>query len=188
MDRSTLTPEALHARYARKIDRHVRRVMGGDTEREDLVQDVLLTVIRKYDTLRDPAALDAWVGQVTANMLNYAMRRRRVRRHVSWETLPEKQVAPVLSRLDARDLASRAVRVLHLLPETDRTLLMTHWFTPATADVIAHETHCSVITVRRRLSKARRRFEKLARRDPALAHCIDDARVWSRRWRQPPSE
>jgi RNA polymerase sigma-70 factor (ECF subfamily) len=182
-----LTPELLHARYARKIRRHIRAVLGADDDREDVVQDVLITVFRKVDTLRDPACLDGWVAQVTANTLKYVIRQRRLRRHASWEGLAENQIPSFQTNVHARELASRAIRIVNNMPPNDRALLTTYWFSPATAESIAAETGCSIVTVRRRLLRARTRFERLARRDPALARCIDDARLWSRRWRVPPS-
>jgi RNA polymerase sigma-70 factor (ECF subfamily) len=188
MNRTTPTPESLHARYAGRIDRQIRRLMGRDNEREDLVHEVLITVFRRVDTLRNPVAMDAWVARVTTNTLKYTLRRRRVRQHVSLEALPETQVVPWQADLEGRDLAGRAARVLDRLPASDRTLLMTYWFTSATADSIADEARCSIITVRRRLSRAQSRFEKLARHDPALARCIEDARTRSRRWRRRVSE
>lgn len=178
-----LTPERLHARYATRIDRHVRAVLGHDHEREDLVQDVLITVFRKVGALRDPACLDRWVNQVTFNTLRYVMRQRRLRRHASWDGLTEQQVPSFQIDVDGRDLAGRVIEVMGRLPPSDRRLLTTYWFSPATAASIASETGCSIVTVRRRLLKARTRFERLARRDPALSRCLDDARVWSRRFR-----
>jgi hypothetical protein len=44
---------------------------------------------------------------------------------------------------------------------------------------MAARAGCSVITVRRRLFRAKSRFAKLARRDPALASCIEDSRSWT---------
>ena len=183
---TALTPERLHARYAPRIRRHIGAVLGSDNDREDLVQDVLITVFRKIDSLRDPACLDGWVAQVTANMLKYVLRQRRLRRHASWETLPAPQGPSFQLDFQARELAARAIRVMDSLPVSDRSLLTAYWFSPATAETIAAESGCSTITVRRRILKARTRFEKLARRDPALASCIDDARVTSRRWGQAP--
>ncbi len=171
-----LTPERLHARYARKIRRHVGAVLGADDEKEDLVQEVLITVLRKVGTLRDPACLDGWVAQVTANTLKYMMRRRKIRRHASWEGLPERQLPSIQTNLHARDLATRAISVLTRMPPSEHALLTAYWFTPATAESMAAEAGCSVITVRRRLFKAKARFEKLARRDPELASAIEDAR------------
>jgi RNA polymerase sigma-70 factor, ECF subfamily len=185
MERSTpsiaLTHDRLHARYARKIRGHVWAVLGPNDEIDDIVQDVLFTILRKIDTLRDPACLDGWVSQITTNTLRYFMRRRRLRRHASWEALPERLSPSSEPNPQARQLASRAMDVICRLPAKDRTLLSTYWFTSATADSIAAETGSSTITVRRRLLRARNRFEKLARRDPALAVCIDDTQRRGRR-------
>ena len=111
---------------------------------------------------------------------------RRLRRHASWEELPAPQGPSFQIDLQARELAARAIRVIDSLPVSDRSLLTAYWFSPATAETIAAESGCSTITVRRRILRARTRFERLARRDPALARCIDDARVSSRRWGQAP--
>jgi len=181
-----LTPEFLHARYGRKIRRHIRAVLRADEDRDDVFQDVLMTVFRKIDTLRNPDCLDGWVAQVTANTLKYFIRQRRIRRHASWDGLTEQQQPTFQLNVQARELASRAMRIVNNLPPSDRALLAAYWFSPATAESIAAESGCSIVTVRRRLFKARNRFEKLARRDPALARCFDDARVWSRRWRTAP--
>lgn len=186
-DLAALTPERLHARFARKISRHVRAVMGHDDEREDLVQEVFVAVLRRIDTLRDPACLDGWVNQVTTNTLKYMMRRRRLRRHASWDALPEPNLPSWQDNPYARVVAMRAMRVMDSLPPNDRVLLTTYWFSPATARSIAAEAGCSIISVRRRIQKAQTRFEKIARRDPELARCIEDARVCSRRWRLVPA-
>lgn len=169
---AALTPERLHARYAKKIRRHIGAVLGADDETEDLVQDVLITVFRKVDTLRDPACLEGWVAQVTANTLKYAMRRRKIRRHASWENLPERQLPSIQTNLHARDLAARALGVMARLPPNEFAILASYWFSPATAETLAEEAGCSVITVRRRLFRAKARFEKLARRDPELASYV----------------
>jgi RNA polymerase sigma-70 factor (ECF subfamily) len=170
---AALTPEDLHARYARKIRNHIWAILGPDDEHEDIVQDVLVTILRKIDSLRDPACLDGWVAQITTNTMKYLMRRRRFRRHASLEALPEGHLPSCQPNPQAAELASRAIEVMHRLPAKERTLLSTYWFTPATAGSIAAKTGSSIITVRRRLSRARSRFEKLARRDPALAECMD---------------
>jgi hypothetical protein len=76
----------------------------------------------------------------------------------------------------------RALHALNRLPERERVLLTRYWFTPETAKTLAAEIGCSNITLRRRLTRARLRFEKLARQDPALASRFDDSRSWWRRW------
>lgn len=179
-----LRPEVLHRLYAARIDRRIRAALGRDTDREDLVHEVLITVFRRIGTLRDPACLDRWIDQVTVNTLRYAIRQRRLRRHASWDALPEQQAGSVQPNLDARDLASRAISVIERLPPAERALLLNYWFTSLSAREIAESAGCSVVTVARRLFKARNRFEKLARRDPALARCVDQAATESPSWQR----
>jgi RNA polymerase sigma-70 factor (ECF subfamily) len=161
-------PEHLHARCAQKIGRHIGRVLGSDAEREDLVQEVLMTVFDKLGTVRDPACFDAWVAQVTANTLRHALRQRRLRRQALGVWLERRQDT-IETNVVARDVADRAVRLIERLSPHEGALLVAQWFTPGTADAIAEQSGCSVFTARRRLKRARARFEKLARRDPALA-------------------
>ena len=182
-----LSPEALHRLYAPKIEQLIRRVLGPDAEHEDLLQDVLVTVFRSAQTVRDVDCLDSWVAQVTFNTLSHTKRKRNRRRHTSWETTLETSAPRFHPNFEARELASRAVRVLEQLPARDRTLLMSYWFTSDTAKEIAERCGCSTVTVRRRLFNARTRFERLALRDPELAHCIEEAAISSRRWRHRPS-
>jgi len=173
-DIAALTPERLHARYARRIARHVWRVLGPHHEREDLVQEVLIAIFQGIAGLRDPACLDGWVTRVTANTLKGHLRRRALRQHTSWEGLPEPQMPWFESNVDTMLLASRAVRVIDRLPPSDRALLATLWFTSATLESIAADAGCAAITVRRRARRARSRFERLARLDPVLAPCLDE--------------
>lgn len=183
-----LAPERLHARYAPRIRRQVRAVLGSDHEHDDLVQEVMLVVITKVNTVRDPACLDWWVARVTANSLRQLVRWRRVRRHVATEDLAEALHPTSSTDFQARELVSRALEVMVSLPRDDRELLARYWLSPATAEAIAADVGCSVVTVRRRLSRAQARFERLARRDPALARCIDDARASSPRRQSAPND
>jgi len=177
----TPTPEDLHSRYATKIARQIRMTVGPDDEHEDMVQDVLMAVMRGVGTLRDPACLDGWVSRVTANTVLAAIRRRRNRRHTSLDALDERHWPAFQHHFDARDLASRAIDVMNRMPPADRALLASYWFSSATVETIASEARCSVITMRRRLWRALRRFERLARRDPSLAPCMDGACVGRKR-------
>jgi hypothetical protein len=65
------------------------------------------------------------------------------------------------------------------LSESEREILVAQWFAPSTregfAASLAAKNGCSVATAQRRLSRARARFEKLARRDPVLAPRLADA-------------
>jgi RNA polymerase sigma-70 factor (ECF subfamily) len=151
--------------------------MGADYERDDLVQDVLLTVLRKLDTVRDPSCFDAWVAQVTTNTLRLTMRRRSMQRQVVGTLMAHQRHASIQTDVEARYVADRAMRVIERLSPTERALLVAQWFSPRTeeaSEAIAAKSGCSIFTVRRRLRRARARFEKLARRDPALVQRLGE--------------
>lgn len=168
--------EALYHRFAIRIDRQIRALLGPDNEHEDLVHEVLIAVFKRIGTLRDPACIDGWVAQITINTLRHALRRRRLRRHASWEGLSEEDAPPFHVDVEGHQLAGRAVRVLERLPPKDRALLAKYWLSRTTIRAMAAETGCSTVTIRRRLSRAQARFERLARSDPALAPRVGRAR------------
>jgi RNA polymerase sigma-70 factor (ECF subfamily) len=173
------TPERLHARFASKIARHVRAVLGSDDEQEDLIQNVLITVFLGIDRLREPRALDQWVAQITRSELRNLFRRRRMRRLDSLDALPEHDDPSFQLDVDARDLAARVMRVMERLPPNDHALLATFWFERSTVPAMAAAAGCTVITMRRKLLKARERFSRLARRDPTIAAYLDGSSAWS---------
>jgi RNA polymerase sigma-70 factor (ECF subfamily) len=170
------TPEHLHARYGTKIGRRIKAALGSDHEGEDLVQEVFITILSKLDTVRDPACLDGWVAQVTNNTVRHMIRQRRLRRQLLGEWLEGQGPALFHVNADALDVASRAIDAMYRLSANDRSLLSAHWFTPGTAETIARQSGCSVNTLRRRLTKARARFQKMARRSPALAQYMAEGK------------
>jgi RNA polymerase sigma-70 factor (ECF subfamily) len=174
-----LSPERLHRRYAPRIRRHVLAVLGSDAEYDDVVQDVLVVVLSKVNTVRNLTCLDWWVAQVTANTMKQLIRRRRLRRHASLEDVTEALLPTMSTDFEARELATRALEVLLSLPPNDRALLTTYWLSQTTIEGIAAQFGCSIITVRRKLSRARARFDRVARRDPALAGPMNGARFGS---------
>lgn len=172
-----LAPERLQRRYTPRIRRHVQAVLGSDGEHDDVVQDVLVVVISKVNTVRDLSCLDWWVAQVTSNTVKQLIRRRRLRRNAPLEDVAEALLPTVDTDFEGRELVSSALKVLLSLSPNDRSLLTTYWLGRATIEDIAAEFGCSAITVRRRLSRARARFDRAARRDPALAGRMKGARL-----------
>jgi RNA polymerase sigma-70 factor (ECF subfamily) len=171
------TMATLRERYAPRISRMIFAMLGPDSEREDLIHDILITVFRRIETLRDPGAMDGWVQQVARNALRHTLRQRAKRRTEPLEL--EHDTLIVDHDVESRELASRAMALLRKLPERERKLLERLWFTPVSLDEMTKEGGVSRATLRRRLNKARVRFELLVRRDPALAekfHVLESAR------------
>lgn len=118
--------QRLIAEYGPGLYRIALRLTDGPHDAQDVLQETLLTVMAKVDTVRDPAMLGAWLRRVTMNTALMRLRARREepvmrpgaaefahdgsRAHPvsSWPPLPEAE----LLRREARHVLETAVRRL----------------------------------------------------------------------------
>src|SRR5690348_1397683 len=70
----------LYDRYAPNVRGMVHRLLGPDTELEDVVQDVFLTAIASIDKLREPALLKSWLLGIAVGKARDNLRLRWRRR------------------------------------------------------------------------------------------------------------
>jgi RNA polymerase sigma-70 factor (ECF subfamily) len=85
-----LTPELIYREYAPRIFTIARRMLGNDADAEDVMQEVLLLVIRKLDTFRGESQIGTWLHRVTVNAA-LALRQKRANRqkHETGEVIDE---------------------------------------------------------------------------------------------------
>jgi RNA polymerase sigma-70 factor (ECF subfamily) len=76
--------ERLYTEFAPRIHRLARRLLGNDTDAEDVTQDVFVQVLRKFALFRGEAALATWLYRVAVNSALAYRRKRSARlRHES---------------------------------------------------------------------------------------------------------
>jgi RNA polymerase sigma-70 factor (ECF subfamily) len=73
---SVPTAEQVFLEFGPRIYCLARRMVGNDTDAEDVAQDVLVQVVRKLDTFRGEADFVTWLHRVTVNAA-LAFRRKR---------------------------------------------------------------------------------------------------------------
>src|SRR5690242_11038012 len=61
------TPELVFRKYAPRIYNLARRMLGSDSDAEDVTQDVLVQVIRNLANFRGESALSTWLHRITVN-------------------------------------------------------------------------------------------------------------------------
>jgi RNA polymerase sigma factor (sigma-70 family) len=79
-DEQPLTAERVVREHAPRVYNLARRMLGNESDAEDVTQDVMLQVVRKLDTFRGEAALSTWLHRVTVNAA-LAHRRKRANHH-----------------------------------------------------------------------------------------------------------
>ena len=111
---ASLCFERLLARHAASIKRRAARILGDESEAEDVVQDVFLNVYRFLHRYRPDRPFSHWLSIVTLNACRIELRRRggRDRRHEAYRLDPcqprtsEVEVDPILRSWLDRELGS----------------------------------------------------------------------------------
>ena len=169
--------ELIVERFSAEIDRLLWRLLGADSEHQDLVHQVLCAVLQDASKVRDPEALAGWVRRVAVNVVCSELRKRTVRRRWSSpEPNPERFAGEIMDPLVRRRL-SRIYDVLDRLPAQQRIVLCLRYFEEYSIDEIAGARNWSRRTVNRRLSQASDRFQRLAAADPELCGWIGEMQV-----------
>ena len=143
----TLSDELVAGRALQVARRTALGVLGDAEAAADIAQDVAITAVRRAGSLRDPAALDAWLHRIAVRAaLREARRagRRRAAEQAGHEPppAPDDDLAGSLALLDglpARQRAALTLRYVHDLPDT----------------AIAGALRCRPGTVRSLLSRGR---------------------------------
>jgi RNA polymerase sigma-70 factor (ECF subfamily) len=70
--------EALFRRYARLANGLAFRMLGGDPDVEDLVQDAFAYALSGLDKLQDPGAFKGWLASIVVRQAGKRLRRRKL--------------------------------------------------------------------------------------------------------------
>jgi RNA polymerase sigma factor (sigma-70 family) len=161
--------ELLYERVAPVVQRMAWIYLATDPERDDITQDILLSVLQGASSVKDPARLEAWAARVAFNTICNVFRRRKILRWLSLEALSGYEPPAPQADLEGRELVARAQKILERLPTSERMPFTLQLFGNASTAEIAKVCDCSERTLRRRLSAARERFTRLVKLDPVLA-------------------
>jgi RNA polymerase sigma-70 factor (ECF subfamily) len=168
---------ALVERYSAMVERLLRRVLGHDQEIEDLVQDALCTVLMSIHQVRDGAAVKGWVAQIAIHTAHRAIRKRRLYRWLLfWYPKGNEEVE---SPVGSRDALRRVYLALEELPPDERVPFALRFIDEMPLEDVAAACNVSLATIKRRLSRAERKFLAIAKRDGALTACIEEGDRWT---------
>lgn len=159
----------LYDRFCQDVNRVIFRVLGPDSEHDDLVQETFLRVLRHIQQVREAEKLGGWVVSVAVNVVLSELKKRKLRR---WLLAEKKNVDPSTERGDdheARQLLRSVFQVLDAMPRAERAVFALRHLDERSMNEVAELIGCSLPTAKRALAKAERRFESLAARvNPSL--------------------
>ena len=152
-------------RYRRRIYNLVRALTGGDSEAEDLVQDIFVRAYRAIGSFRGDSAFGSWLYRIAVNVVHSHVDKRRVRDAAFVATTRESEFVdevPDGDDLEEALLRRQAIdRALATLPEELRILVVLRDVHGLKYEEIVKIVKTPRGTVESRLFRARQRLRPL---------------------------
>ncbi len=165
-----MNPEAAFEEFKDRLQRYITSLVQDPLQAEDLLQETFLRAHRRRESLRDPAALKAWLYRIATNLC--ADHFRRLVSPIA-APLPELELTgmmegggadheePGIDSLVAQGEMSRCVqRLIHQLPETYRLPILLHDVHGLTNSETAQVLGCSLEVAKIHLHRARRKLKE----------------------------
>ena len=150
--------DVLVARWDRKIQGAIYRIMGPEEDARDLSQETLLKAYRALGTFKKEARFSSWLYQIALNVCRDRLRRRKSRPQVSLDELmeegemgpPSRGPSPLELTL-ARDLSKVVASAVESLPPEQREVVVLKEYQGLTFVEIAQALDVPISTVKTRL-------------------------------------
>ncbi|HWP82620.1 MAG TPA: sigma-70 family RNA polymerase sigma factor [Bacteroidota bacterium] len=161
--------EELVRRYQRAIANVIYLTLGDRQEVEDLTQEVFIRAYKSLSRFDESSTLYSWLYRIAVNLCIDEIRRRKIRRTLSLQTLPEgameQEQASTQTSSPADDLLReerRAVilKTLERLSPTYRVALILREYEDMSYQQIAQTLHISVQAVKSRIFRARQELKE----------------------------
>lgn len=161
-------------RCAPDVERVLFRVLGPDSEIEDVAHDVFMAAFMSLDRLRQPHALRSWLVSIAIRKAKKLIRRRtrwRFVASVAPADLPEREA--VAASLEITEALRSTYRILSRLPVDDRIAFTLRYVDGMELTSVAEVTEVSLATAKRRIARGQKRFLEVARKSDILAPWLD---------------
>ena len=161
-------PEAQEALVLAVQDRvfyHCKKMLRNEDDALDATQEILISMLTKLDTLKEPAAFWGWLSAMTANYCRNALRRAGREMQIpedeegnslldTFETLDEQAIPD--KALDTDESRRMIMELIDALPEAQRLCVLMYYYDEMSVRDIAAALETSEGTVKSRLNYARK--------------------------------
>lgn len=168
----------LFQRHQRRVHASLYRVLGGNRDMDDLLQEAFLQVFQSLRNWRAEASLATWIDRVAVRCAYRYLSQKG--RRIQTQPMATDDEAPAIegpsaSRQLARDGVARLYEVLDELSPAARLAFTLHEIDGRSLAETAQLVGSSVTATKLRVWRARNRVEAAAKADPVLAHFLEGA-------------
>ena len=163
------------AAFATLVDRHRKwihslawREIGDFHAAQEITQDTFIQTLKSLPTLRDPNRFLGWLYVIAKRQCIEWLRRKPITMQ-SLDAMPKAELETVFytqylekkqKQASADGLREVVERLLQKLPETERSVMVLHYFNGLTCEEVSERLDVSLNTIKSRLYRARKRLEQ----------------------------
>jgi RNA polymerase sigma-70 factor (ECF subfamily) len=152
----------LFRRHARSASDLAYRLLGRDSELEDIVQESFVAAFSGLAKLVDARAFQSWLCAIVTRTTIATIRRRRLLARLGFIRAERVQIESVLARNAPPDVLAEleaVYRALDALPAAERVVLVLRRVEQLPLDEVAERTGFSLATVKRKLARAEQHLQ-----------------------------
>lgn len=153
--------EALVLAVQNRVFYHCRKMLKDEDDALDATQEILIAMLTKLDTLKEPAAFWGWLSAMTANYCRNVLRRGKREIQIpedeegnsmldTFETLDEQAIPD--KALDSEESRRMIMDLIDGLPEAQRLCVLMYYYDEMGVKDIAAALETSEGTIKSRLN------------------------------------
>ena len=157
-------------RHKRRVHGTLYRILGSNSDIEDLVQEAFVEIFRSLAGFRGEAQLSTWIDRITVRVA-YGYFAKRRRDTVRLSVVPDLAAGDPSAeeRAMAREAARRLYAVLDRIDPVHRIAFTLHVIDGRPLTEVATAMDASIVATKLRAWRCGRQIERHARKDPLLA-------------------
>jgi RNA polymerase sigma-70 factor (ECF subfamily) len=162
------------------VHRTLQSVLGRDAEIPDLLQDVFIRAIDRIGELEHLDQVRSWLTTIAVFAARAHIRRQTRRKWLflfSPDQTKQRHLEPPSS--DARRALHETYKTLDTLPANERIAFVLRFIDGLTLPEAAAAAGVSLATLKRRLSRAEKRFVERVKKRPLLDQWLQEGTRWS---------
>jgi RNA polymerase sigma-70 factor (ECF subfamily) len=174
-------PHALRTswlRFAPLVHRLLKYALGPELDVTELAQLVFVQLFRRAAKLREPSALRSLVIALTTDTVRTELRRRRMRRWLSFDHVASPRAASVPPDPASREAMRRLYVLLDRFKAEDRVAFVYHFLEGLSLEDVAGALQLSLPATQRRLARVWYRAVVFIERDVALLDYLSRCEGW----------
>jgi RNA polymerase sigma-70 factor (ECF subfamily) len=149
--------EVLFRRHVKLAAGLSYRLLGGDDEVDDIVQDSFVTAFAKLGSLKEPQAFASWLSSIVVGTAISVIRRRRLLQRLGLRRAEQYRPEAMIARDAPADIVMELRELCDLisqLPTDERVILILRRIDELPLEEVAARTGWALATVKRRLARA----------------------------------